>query len=124
MSPNAGGGGVEGSQPMSAPVHSRPNKLWRSNSIPYGTYLTNVVGYLLLTAWIALGKQGGLQGATESKQVFWSILSWPPGSDFVPTFSTSGRSGESLSPRTYTIHLWVASPSLENYKAIVQSPYF
>jgi hypothetical protein len=33
MSPNAGGGGVAGSQPMSAAVHRSQNKLWRSNYI-------------------------------------------------------------------------------------------
>jgi hypothetical protein len=33
MSPNAGGGGVAGSQPMSTAVHRSPNKLWRSNAI-------------------------------------------------------------------------------------------
>jgi hypothetical protein len=34
------GVGVAGSQPMSTAVHRSPNKLRRSNSIPYHTYLT------------------------------------------------------------------------------------
>jgi hypothetical protein len=34
MSPNAGEGGVAGSQPKSTVVHRSPNQLWRSNSIP------------------------------------------------------------------------------------------
>jgi hypothetical protein len=33
MSPNAGGGGEMGGQPMSTAVHMSQNKLWRSNSI-------------------------------------------------------------------------------------------
>ncbi len=33
MSPNAGVGGVAGSQPMNTAVHRSPNKLWRFNSI-------------------------------------------------------------------------------------------
>ncbi len=33
MSPNAGGGGVAGPQPMSIAVYRSPNKLWRSKSI-------------------------------------------------------------------------------------------
>ncbi len=31
--PNAGGGGVSGSQPICTAVHRSQNKLWRSNSI-------------------------------------------------------------------------------------------
>ena len=33
MSPNGGGGGVAGSQPMNTDVHRGQNNLWRSNSI-------------------------------------------------------------------------------------------
>ncbi len=33
VSPNAGGAGVTGSQPMSTAVHRGPNNLWRFNSI-------------------------------------------------------------------------------------------